>query len=254
MTNGVTSPSDESHEADARARNPAWAVDELLLALDLYLRHRPQIPDGRHPDVVALSSVLNALPIHTVRPDLEKFRNVNGVAMKLANFAAVDPAYPGKGLDAGGRRDAEVWDRWHDRRDELEHLAMAIRAGATSAAFPAVPEDGEEAVPEGRLLYRRHRTRERNAGVVERKKRSVLASGEALACEACGFDFGARYGELGEGYIECHHLVPLGASGATTTRLRDLALLCANCHRMIHRARPWKTVPELRYVLDDHVP
>src|SRR5437764_5465383 len=106
------------------------------------MRRRPQIPDGRDPDVVALSSVLNALPIHTVRPDLEKFRNVNGVAMKLANFAALDPAYPGKGLEAGGRRDAEVWDAWHDRRDELERVATAIRARATSASFPAVPEEG----------------------------------------------------------------------------------------------------------------
>jgi putative restriction endonuclease len=31
-----------------------------------------------------------------------------------------------------------------------------------------------------------------------------------------------------------------------TTRLEDLALLCANCHRMIHRASPWLSVEELR--------
>jgi hypothetical protein len=45
---------------------------------------------------------------------------------------------------------------------------------------------------------------------------------------------------------ECHHVVPLHVSGATTTKLADLAILCANCHRMIHRGDPWLTPDELR--------
>jgi 5-methylcytosine-specific restriction protein A len=32
----------------------------------------------------------------------------------------------------------------------------------------------------------------------------------------------------------------------TKTRLIDLALVCANCHRMLHRSRPWPTIAELR--------
>ena len=79
-----------------RKRNPSWARDELILALDLYLREGQL--DAADPSVIELSAVLNALPIHTDRPDREKFRNPNGVAMKLANFAALDPGYPGVGL------------------------------------------------------------------------------------------------------------------------------------------------------------
>lgn len=67
-----------------------------------------------------------------------------------------------------------------------------------------------------------------------------------MACEGCGFDFGKVYGDRGAGYIECHHAVPLHASGETTTRLKDLVLLCSNYHRMIHRASLWLTPDELR--------
>lgn len=208
-------------------RNPAWTTDELVLALDLYMRHRPTLLDDRHSEVVELSALLNSLPIHTVRPDLERFRNANGVAMKLANFAALDPDYPGRGLDAGGKRDAEVWDRYCHNRAELAALAAAIRAGASSGGLPPIPEPDEEDVAgmEGRLLYRRHRARERNDAIVKRKKESVLRRSGRLACEACGFDFERAYGDLGRGYIECHHLIPLGEGGTRVTRLDDLAVL-----------------------------
>src|SRR6185437_8335632 len=98
-------------------RNPPWEHDELILALDLYFRHGQL--DDTDREVIDLSAVLNSLPLHLDRPDASRFRNPNGVAMKLANFAALDPAYPGAGLRAGGRRDREVWDRFSGNRDEL---------------------------------------------------------------------------------------------------------------------------------------
>jgi 5-methylcytosine-specific restriction enzyme A len=97
-------------------RNPAWSTDELALALDLYVREGQL--DDRDERVIQLSQVLNALPLDDT-PVAENFRNANGVAMKLANFARLDPAYPGTGLTRGGRRDEEVWTRFHDDPDEL---------------------------------------------------------------------------------------------------------------------------------------
>ncbi|MGI8796794.1 MAG: HNH endonuclease [Acidimicrobiia bacterium] len=231
-------------------RNPPWAVDELILALDLYLKCRPHLPDSDSSDVVELSRLLNSLPIHSVRPDAERFRNPNGVAMKLANFGALDPDFPGKGLDAGSKRDFEVWKRYATQPEELSRLAERIRAGAgRDGAFPVAPEDQEDEIEEGRLLFRLHRMRERDAGIVARKKAAVLRQTGRLACEICGFDFAVTYGELGEGYIECHHLMPLAESGRRRTMLRDLALLCSNCHRMVHKARPWKAPTEIATLL-----
>jgi 5-methylcytosine-specific restriction protein A len=86
-------------------RNPPWQRDELILALDLYFRHRPDRISKTHPEVVALSKLLNALPLHSDRPDRERFRNANGTYIKLCNFLALDPDYHGKGLERGGRLD-----------------------------------------------------------------------------------------------------------------------------------------------------
>lgn len=86
-----------------------------------------------------------------------------------------------------------------------------------------------------------------------KKISSVLQSGGTLNCEVCGFDYGQTYGPRGQGFIEVHHVRPLHDSGPTTTRLRDLALLCSNCHRMIHRTRPWLTPAELRTVCTEYI-
>ena len=53
--------------------------------------------------------------------------------------------------------------------------------------------------------------------------------------------------------IECHHIKPLHTlAEAQTTRLEDLALLCSNCHRMVHARRPWLTVDDLKSLLSRH--
>lgn len=231
------------------ARNPDWADDELILALDLYLRNG--LLDDRDPRVVELSELLNSLPIHTTRPDVDRFRNPNGVALKLANFSALDPDYPGMGMRRGGRHDQQVWDRFSTHRDELSRLASAIRSGAPTG-FPPIPEEDETEAEEGRLLFRRHRTYERDARLRAKKKSQARASTGRLECEACGFDFEHIYGQLGHDFIECHHLVPLSDTGHRTTRLTDLALLCSNCHRMAHRHRPWPSVADLRLLLRSH--
>jgi 5-methylcytosine-specific restriction protein A len=71
-----------------------------------------------------------------------------------------------------------------------------------------------------------------------------------LLCEVCGFDFAAVYGKLGEGFAECHHRLPLAEYDAEApTLLEDLAIVCANCHRMLHRSRPMMKVEDLRSLI-----
>lgn len=58
-------------------------------------------------------------------------------------------------------------------------------------------------------------------------------------CAACSFDFGAIYGDWGQGYIEVHHRKPLFSldEPVLINPTTDLVPVCSNCHRMIHRTR-----------------
>ena len=231
-------------------RNPPWTRDELILALDLYFQVNPLHTSEAHPKIQELSAVLNALPIHTERPDQAAFRNPNGVYMKLCNFLRFDPSYGGKGLTRGGKAEEAIWSQFAGDKDRLRRTAEAIRSlrGSISPAevTTEVPDPDEEA-PEGRILTAIHKRRERNPALARRKKAQVFQRSGALACEVCEFDFAERYGDLGLGFAECHHRQPLANLAAQTrTKLSDLAIVCANCHRMIHRSRPMATVEELR--------
>lgn len=99
---------------------------------------------------------------------------------------------------------------------------------------------------EGAIRLVSHLRRERSRALVDAKKKATLKTTGRLCCEACGFNFSSTYGALGEGFCEIHHLTPLSASDApVTTTLDDLAVLCSNCHRMIHRSAPMLSVAEL---------
>ncbi|MEX1254606.1 MAG: EVE domain-containing protein [Dehalococcoidia bacterium] len=122
-------------------------------------------------------------------------------------------------------------------------LGSAWRLPSSAAADYDTPEFSE-----GRLAERKHQTRERNDRVAVAKKRDVLGRGGCLGCEVCGFDFPSAYGTLGAG-SEVHHLVPVSAwpPGERKTRLEDLAVVCSNCHRMLHHMKPWPSVADLKH-------
>lgn len=228
------------------SKNPSWSEEELILALDFYVRLGAK--GASDPAVAELSSFLNKLPVHADRPDAERFRNPNGVALKLANFQALDPRYGGTGMQHGARLDAVIWDRFSSNLEELASAAQVIRE------WSAVPQrladdDPEAEALEGRLFVRAHRALERSQKLARSKKEEAVRATGRLACEACGFDFAQTYGELGQGFIECHHRAALSRTGPRTTKLSDLALLCSNCHRMAHRGARWPTVEELKGIL-----
>lgn len=110
-----------------------------------------------------------------------------------------------------------------------------LKADPLSADNPDAVLDETEAeieAVEGRRRLRVHLGRERSKTLIKAFKASL----SSFACEACGTDMGELYGALGEGYIEAHHRVPVASlKDGEKTRLSDLAALCPNCHRMIHR-------------------
>ena len=60
-------------------RNAPWSRDELILALDLYMRHRASPPGKGSPEIVELSNILNSLGSVLGQRAGENYRNDNGV-------------------------------------------------------------------------------------------------------------------------------------------------------------------------------
>jgi 5-methylcytosine-specific restriction protein A len=236
-------------------RIPAWTEDELVLVGALVVKNGWRELRTTDPEVHELSELLRSLPIHepTARA-LPSFRSPNSVSRKTTDFMTNHELYSGKATRCG-KPTLLMIEAFTAHETEMLQAARAIEEGIGSGDFhriPPQPDEVDEAgvtAIEGRLLVRRALARERDPKLRSLKIEQVRRRGSALLCEVCDFDFGRAYGDLGEGYIEVHHVTPLHISGARETRLDNLACLCANCHRMCHRSRPgesWRTPAVLR--------
>lgn len=96
---------------------------------------------------------------------------------------------------------------------------------------------------EERRRVRLHYTVDRNPRLARLAKEI-----HGYRCQVCGFDYGAVYGKLGRNYIEAHHLTPLSqlppSQSLRLSPAEDFAVICANCHRMIHRSGSPETFEE----------
>jgi putative restriction endonuclease len=85
-----------------------WTREELILALNLYLK----IPFGkithRNPDIIHLAKLIGRTP--------------SSVSMRLSNFASVDPFHQKrgiKGLIGGIKQVQPIWDEFIGNKEEL---------------------------------------------------------------------------------------------------------------------------------------
>jgi 5-methylcytosine-specific restriction protein A len=236
-------------------RNPKWSKDEVILALDFYHAHFPKIPLKDSDEIKELSETLRRIQIKLGNVINVKYRNVDGVYLKLMNFHHLNPNYSGTGMKGVSKMDTEVFWEYESNKNKLNRVASKIREILSTDSFdrellPVNEEEDEYETQEGKILTRIHRYRERDPKIVKKKKESVLKKTGKLECEACNFDFHETYGDRGNGFIECHHLNPVeNIEKGETTKLNDLILVCSNCHRMIHRKKPWLDFQELKELL-----
>ncbi|MCV9960282.1 HNH endonuclease [Pararhizobium sp. BT-229] len=224
------------------AGNPDWTWDETLLALDLLYRHDGPI-DRHHPDVIDLSKALRAAEIYPREGRKDNFRNPDGVALKLQNLlSAIDPT---RGLSSSKRDKQTVAEFPASRKVELANIAATILYELSVNPAPTEVSDDEVFI-EGQTVTAAHRRRD------QRLRRRVLDKRkDMLICELCDFIPPPMTGALRESFFEAHHVVPLAeAKGHVATRVTDMALLCAGCHRFIHKLissqRQWVGIKEAR--------
>ena len=84
-----------------------------------------------------------------------------------------------------------------------------------------------------------------------REARDDCFRAHGFHCSVCLFDFSVYYGEIGNGCIHVHHLVPLAEISATyeVDPVKDLRPVCPNCHYMIHRRDPPYSIDEIKTIV-----
>ena len=91
-------------------RNPPWSRDEIIVALEFYLRHTPSIPGKKSTELVDLSDFLTRLGRKLRGATSATYRNPNGVYMKMMNIRRFDPDYTGIGMQRGNKDEEAVWN------------------------------------------------------------------------------------------------------------------------------------------------
>ncbi|MDP1653010.1 MAG: HNH endonuclease [Rhodocyclaceae bacterium] len=113
-----------------------WTKDQLKLAFYLYC----QLPFGkmhsRNPEIIRLANLIGRTP--------------SAVAMKLVNFASLDPAITStgrKGLDGASNLDRAVWNEFHADWENLALECETLRRNLDSTS-PFEDESDEVLIPE----------------------------------------------------------------------------------------------------------
>lgn len=120
---------------------------------------------------------------------------------------------------------------------DLQKIKSASRRGAE--------QERERTALEGQIEKRQQQFRKRNRKLIEVRKRE-----SDYRCQVCHLRFDALYGKIGREFIIAHHVELLaGKSRPSRTTLADIALLCPNCHAMVHKRVPPFRLTELRRML-----
>jgi putative restriction endonuclease len=94
-----------------------WTKEELILAFNLYLKIPFAKIGSRHKDIIHLANLIGRTP--------------NSIALRLVNFASVDPVLKArgiKGMDGGTKIVQPIWDEFFNNQEELVLLSEQILA------------------------------------------------------------------------------------------------------------------------------
>jgi putative restriction endonuclease len=186
------------------AAGKRWTEDELLIALNLYHKLTFGQMHGRQPAIMALAEKME--------------RGANSLAMKLCNFASLDPALKMrgiKGLSGASALDRAVWSEFHSN---LEEAAPASEV-AFRKLFDADDASEVEVTPKQGVLIRKM-----PAGPTETKVIVKVRRGQEYFRQAVLNNFDGRCGVCGLAVREllvASHILPWGKHEAERLNVRN---------------------------------
>lgn len=154
--------------------NKLWTREELILALNLYLK----LPFGKlhsgTPEIIRLAEIIGRTP--------------GSVAMRLNNFAAVDPYHQNRGitgLKGGVRQVQPIWDEFIGNKEELlfesERILADMEHNPLEAKYADILTGTEHLQGETKL-------REVKTRVNQNVFRRIVMANYSGRCAICGID------------------------------------------------------------------
>lgn len=107
---------------------PPWREEEMVLALEVYLRHRGKRLGKTNAEVIELSATLRRLGSLSGETPWEVFRNATGVEQHLGNFLDLDELATIKGRGQPSALHREIWERYAGKPLALSRRAAEIRS------------------------------------------------------------------------------------------------------------------------------
>lgn len=114
------------------ARNPSWTVEEIILATEVYINNERRVVGPSHPDVIALSKLLNEMTIHPLNGRQDNFRNPESISLKLRNIRSVDPSWDGAKSHVNSLDDY-FWRVLGGDQEKLLRMTAKIRSNSIMA-------------------------------------------------------------------------------------------------------------------------
>lgn len=148
-------------------------------------------------------------------------------------------------IDDNGFGRAKIKDFIPDLKQKLVRKIGASWYASDGMLSNLLPE---EILAPAKYLEGTSKTISVNAYERNPKARQECIEHYGAICFVCSFDFKASYGEIGNGFIHVHHLIPLSEirQQYELDPIRDLRPVCPNCHGIIHRTQPALTIEILK--------
>lgn len=116
----------------------SWSRDELILTMELYCRTPFGRLHSRNKDIIALASAIERTP--------------SAVALKMTNFASLDPTLHQVGMANASKLDQEIWSEFFPHWDEIKTAAdivaqkypLTITGGENSSEIFSISKTGED--------------------------------------------------------------------------------------------------------------
>lgn len=163
-----------------------WTKEELILALNLYLKLPFGKLDARTPEIVHLAKIIG--------------RNANAVSMRLNNFASVDQYHQKRGIKGlvGGKKQVQpIWDEFINNKEELIYESERILA---NKEHTSIEKKYSDALKGTEHLKGEYKVREVKTRVNQDVFRNIVLANYDFKCAITGIDV--------TGLLKASHIVP----------------------------------------------